>query len=85
MFKQGFDSSRQFFNLEDNVKNKYGIDHQRFHGYISSGKELFNSGGNYVTEMNLHNAGRSLQDLMSKVEISIQAAKKQELEEMNRS
>ena len=50
-----------------------------------TGKDLFNAGGNYVTEMNLHNAGRSLQDLMSKVEISMQAAKRQEMEEMNRN
>ena len=43
MFRRGFDSSQQFFNLEDNVKNKYAVDHQRFHGYVSSGKELVNA------------------------------------------
>ena len=43
--------------------------------YERKGKDLFNAGGPYMTEMNLHNAGRSLQNLMEKVESSMEAAK----------
>ena len=46
-FKEGFDSSLQFFNLKNSIKNKYAIDHQRFHGYIGSGN-FFNVTANKV-------------------------------------
>lgn len=32
------------------------------------GKEVYNTGGSFMIEMNLHNAGRPLADLIDKVE-----------------
>ena len=37
------------------------------------GKALFNSGGSFVTEMNLHNAGRPLKELIERVEKTLLA------------